>query len=314
MKCEPNVKEEPKDLEVSEDYEHDDHDLLLNKENLETKFILKEVSGDLFKSPKSHSLCHCVSRDFRLGKGIAKIFREKFGRIDELKSSGAGVKDIAVLGDNDRFIYNLVTKEIYSGKPTYETLRRSLEKMREHAMRNKVKNIAMPRIGCGLDGLSWPAVRTLIKNVFLTSDIVITVYSLDDTSSSVISKPQTSIADMFSKGEKSKKSPVKRKRVDVGFGYSTSSPLPDVFTDVRVYLDDGLEDAETLQRYLEAYGGEAVSEQSQATHIVYPDESSTKIKKFKNPKFKHVKRSWLEDSIKLKSMQDERLYKVKDSK
>ena len=76
MKCEPDVKEEPKDLIVSEDSEHDDHDLLVNKENLETKFNRKEVSGDLFKSPKSHSLCHCVSRDFRLGKGIAKLFRE----------------------------------------------------------------------------------------------------------------------------------------------------------------------------------------------------------------------------------------------
>ena len=81
MKLESKVKEEQKDQEDQED------DLGENKENSETKFILNEVSGDLFKSPKSHSLCHCVSRDFRLGKGIAKLFREKFGRIDELKRS-----------------------------------------------------------------------------------------------------------------------------------------------------------------------------------------------------------------------------------
>ena len=308
MKVEPIIKEEPKH-EFAMDDDHD-HDLEADKENAETKFILNEVSGDLFKSPKSHSLCHCVSRDFRLGKGIAKLFREKFGRIDELKSSGAGVRDIAVLRDNERFIYNLVTKEVYSGKPTYESLRQCLEKTREHAVKNNVRNINMPRIGCGLDGLSWPAVRTLIKNVFLRSDIIITVYSLEDTASSS-SKPQTSIAEMFSKGEKSKKSPVKKKRVDIGFGYSTSQPLPDVFTEVRVYLDDGVEDAETLQRYLEAYGGEVVSEQSQATHVIYPDETSTKIENPKNSKIKHVKRRWLEDSIKLKSVQDERLYKVK---
>lgn len=304
MKLESKVKEEQKDQEDQED------DLGENKENSETKFILNEVSGDLFKSPKSHSLCHCVSRDFRLGKGIAKLFREKFGRIDELKSSGAGVRDIAVLKDKERYIYNLVTKEVYSGKPTYETLRQCLEKMREHAVRNNVRQLSMPRIGCGLDGLSWPAVRTLIKNVFLRSEIVITVYSLNEASSSS-SKPQTSIADMFSKGEKSKETPVKKKRVDVGFGYGTSQPLPDVFTDVRVYFDDGVEEAVTLKRYLEAYGGEVVTDHNQATHVVYPDETSTKIEKSMNSKIKHVKRSWLEDSIKLKSIQDERLYKIK---
>jgi hypothetical protein len=47
---------------------------------------------------------------FRLGKGIAKIFREKFGRIAELEASGSQVGEIAVLKDGPRFIYNLVTK------------------------------------------------------------------------------------------------------------------------------------------------------------------------------------------------------------
>jgi hypothetical protein len=46
----------------------------------------------------------------RLGKGVAKIFREKFGRIRELEDSGAEVGGIAVLREAGRFIYNLVTK------------------------------------------------------------------------------------------------------------------------------------------------------------------------------------------------------------
>ena len=170
--------------------------------------------------------------------------------------------------------------------------------------------------------MSWPAVRTLMRNVFRRSDIVITVYSLDNDASS--SKPQTSVADMFSRGEKSKekakskekekskKSPAKKK--SVGFGWSTSNPLPDVFTEVRVHLVDGVEDAETLGRYLEAYGGELVPEQSEATHVVYPDGASTKKFRYKNSTIKHVKSSWLEDSIKLKTLQDERLYKVKEKK
>jgi hypothetical protein len=41
---------------------------------------------------------------------VAKIFREKFGRIRELEDSGAEVGGIAVLQEAGRFIYNLVTK------------------------------------------------------------------------------------------------------------------------------------------------------------------------------------------------------------
>lgn len=63
---------------------------------------LKVVHGDLFKVDKSFSLCHCISADFKLGKGIAKIFREKFGRIDELEKSGAGVGGVAVLNESGR--------------------------------------------------------------------------------------------------------------------------------------------------------------------------------------------------------------------
>ena len=74
-------------------------------------FTMKETSGDLFSAPSSESLCHCISRDYRLGKGIAKQFRDRFGRIDELRESGAGVGGLAVLKDEKRYVYNLVTKE-----------------------------------------------------------------------------------------------------------------------------------------------------------------------------------------------------------
>ena len=43
--------------------------------------------------------------------------------------------------------------------------------MRGHARQNSVREIALPKIGCGLDGLQWNAVRTLLKNVFLNEDV-----------------------------------------------------------------------------------------------------------------------------------------------
>ena len=136
--------------------------------------------GDLFKSPNPDvSLAHCISRDLKMGAGIAKTFREKFGRIQELSDQKANIGEIAILKVESKFIYNLVTKARYFHKPTYENLWQSLQAMKEHAVKNQVKNIAMPKIGCGLDRLEWNTVSNLIMNVFLDTPINIDVYFLE---------------------------------------------------------------------------------------------------------------------------------------
>lgn len=48
------------------------------------RMILKEVTGDLFSCPPTDSLAHCISEDCRMGKGIAVLFKEKFGGVNEL--------------------------------------------------------------------------------------------------------------------------------------------------------------------------------------------------------------------------------------
>lgn len=47
-----------------------------------------EKCGDLFTSPPTASLAHCVSEDFHMGKGIATLFKKEFGRVGELKAQG----------------------------------------------------------------------------------------------------------------------------------------------------------------------------------------------------------------------------------
>ena len=97
--------------------------------------------------------------------------------------------------DGNRFIYNLVTKEKYCDTPLYESLGKSLEAMKVHCLAHGVESISMPRIGCGLDGLSWPAVRTMIKNVFQLETVRITVYALGE----VKSEPAVTIKDMLAR-------------------------------------------------------------------------------------------------------------------
>ncbi len=71
-----------------------------------------------------------------------------------------------------------VTKPRSFHKPTYRTLHSSLLKMKEHCEAHGVRGVALPRIGCGLDKLSWDRVSEMIQSVFKDLDMTITVYYL----------------------------------------------------------------------------------------------------------------------------------------
>ncbi|KAM9785758.1 ADP-ribose glycohydrolase OARD1 [Neosynchiropus ocellatus] len=139
---------------------------------------LSHVSGDLFSCPRDEALAHCISEDCRMGAGIAVVFKNKFRGVEELKMQKKLMGQCAVLSRGGRFIYYLVTKKRYNQKPTYESLRRSLEDMKSHCVTNGVTRISMPRIGCGLDRLKWETVEEILEEIFRNTDISITVYSL----------------------------------------------------------------------------------------------------------------------------------------
>lgn len=84
---------------------------------------------------------------------------------------------VAILKDQDRFIYNLITKEKYFNKPTYQTMHSSLEAMKEHMEKNGVQKLSIPKIGCGLDGLVWKKVQDQLEDIFKDTDTEITVYN-----------------------------------------------------------------------------------------------------------------------------------------
>ena len=136
-----------------------------------------EFSGDLFACPATDALCHCISTDIAMGKGIAVQFKQRFGGVPELRAQQKAIGQVAVLRRDQRYVYYAITKAKYWNKPTYEALQRSLEDMKAHALAHAVSRISMPRIGCGLDGLLWPKVRDLLHRVFSDTPITISVYS-----------------------------------------------------------------------------------------------------------------------------------------
>ena len=149
--------------------------------------IYKEEKRDLFTLPGEYVLAHCISADYALGAGIAKIFRDKLKVKDALlKLSNKNFWDgkgrceiVSVLNESGETVCvaNLITKCRYFHKPTYGSLEESLTDMKQKLACDfpEIRKIGMPLIGCGLDRLQWDKVSGIIKQVFEETDYEITV-------------------------------------------------------------------------------------------------------------------------------------------
>lgn len=140
----------------------------------------KEEIRDLFSVSEDYYLAHCISADFGMGKGIAIEFNKNFDMkrkltdkypdyINNYRSNQLG-GTVLIEGR----VINLITKEQYWQKPTYDTLQAALNAAKSQ-LPPDCKKIAMPIIGCGLDRLQWNKVSEIIKDVFKDTDIDILV-------------------------------------------------------------------------------------------------------------------------------------------
>uniref|UniRef100_A0A3B3UKY8 O-acyl-ADP-ribose deacylase 1 n=1 Tax=Poecilia latipinna TaxID=48699 RepID=A0A3B3UKY8_9TELE len=149
------------------------------------------MTGDLISCPQDESVARCISEDCPMSAGIAVMFKKKFGRVSELKEQKKLPGQCAVLSYRPSFIY--YHKEKNSHKPTYVSLRQSLEDMKYHCLQNAVNRVSIPQIGCGLDRLQWSKVSKILEQVFKDTNITITVYSLPLTFSCIKMKPMYAV-------------------------------------------------------------------------------------------------------------------------
>ena len=123
-----------------------------------------ECVGDLFSVEPEWALAHCVGSDFVMGAGIAKEFRDKYGNVDWLLENSRGVGTALLLMHEDRNIFYLITKKRSRyEKPTYANIEAAVVDMFGWATGVGITQIAMPRIGCGLDGKKWETIRGLLE-------------------------------------------------------------------------------------------------------------------------------------------------------
>lgn len=147
---------------------------------------ITELNKDIFMVPKEYILVHCVSSDFAMGAGVAKEFTKR-GVKDEILSDiiiNYSLKErvgrcVITFATGWRAEFNLITKERYWHKPTYNSLRLVIEDMRRACLPIGGLKLAMPKIGCGLDRLQWYKVKDILENVFSDIDIEILVCSID---------------------------------------------------------------------------------------------------------------------------------------
>lgn len=142
---------------------------------------IREEQRDLFTVPTDYILVHCISADLAMGAGIAKEFAKR-GVKTQLQRNYQNIEvgDCLVSDTTGwRAELNLVTKEKYWQKPTYETMRMALEDAKdlceETISYGYTVKLAMPRIGCGLDRLQWDKVKAIIEEVFADTDVEILV-------------------------------------------------------------------------------------------------------------------------------------------
>lgn len=140
---------------------------------------MQVVKGDLFKSPyidcKDTMILHCISSDYALGAGFAKELESRYHVRDYLKMVGKNIYPDVIPVDS---ILNMVTKDKYWNKPTYETFNQGLILAREYCLQHGIKRLIMPMIGAGLDRLNWNSCYENIKYLVDEFDIDCIVYIL----------------------------------------------------------------------------------------------------------------------------------------
>ena len=124
-----------------------------------------------------------------MGAGVAKMVRSEFKfAYDAYMDVHAGGIGGLVVGDcifavdpeTGFVVGNAITQLNYGTdrrQVNYEAVYRSLELVRDYAIRHDMRKIAMPMIGCGLAGGEWAIVHAMIQSIFgCIDDIEVTVY------------------------------------------------------------------------------------------------------------------------------------------
>lgn len=130
--------------------------------------------GDMFTTEAGY-IGHGVNCKGVMGRGIAKTVREQFpitySSYRELCiREGLAAGDVQMVNENGVTVVNLATQTFPGPDARYGALFMSCMKAAQMITEQCKKDgrtpvLAIPQIGCGIGGLEWSKVETLLKSV-----------------------------------------------------------------------------------------------------------------------------------------------------
>lgn len=119
------------------------------------------------------ALAHCVSKDLITHCWIACDLNTRYGWRETMKLRKPQVGNACVLTGNSRYIYYVAANTNCYITPTTTKLRFSLISVRTHRHNHALTTLAIPKIACGLDQLTWTYTQHRILDIVDAHNITI---------------------------------------------------------------------------------------------------------------------------------------------
>jgi len=142
------------------------------------------TQGNLLET-RAEALVNTVNTVGVMGKGIALMFKERFGenyrlyaaacKAGEVHTGKMFITQVSELG-GPRWIVNFPTKQHWRGNSRMEWITEGLQDLRRFLVENEVQSIAIPPLGAGNGGLDWAEVRPRIETALAGLDTEIVVF------------------------------------------------------------------------------------------------------------------------------------------
>ena len=133
--------------------------------------MIEWKEGDILQAD-AEAIVNTVNTVGVMGKGIALQFRRaypqmfaEYQRLSKADAIQVGKMHVYDRGEilNPRYIINFPTKEDWRSPSKMTYIKQGLEALIVEIQQRGIQTVAIPALGCGLGGLNWSEVKSLIE-------------------------------------------------------------------------------------------------------------------------------------------------------
>lgn len=146
--------------------------------------MIHYVSGDIFLS-KADAIVNPVNCVGVMGAGLAKQFKHycndemfiRYKKLCDARKLRPGVLhyyQMAGVKPSAKLVINFPTKDHWRDKSEMDYVESGLRNFRNNYEKRGITSVAFPPLGCGLGGLKWSDVKSIMEQYL--SDLPIDVY------------------------------------------------------------------------------------------------------------------------------------------